>query len=161
MTRADTASEALAVSLGEKAGVDLAYVTAFGKKRGGHSTKELAGVIFQNPVTEGNRRRVFKRERAGEAVSGQGLCGKPPGICAINVTSLEGVQPKELDASEIEVRIGATWISTKYIEDFMRETFETPEYLFDRKAIGVQYSNVTGQLEREGKNADREMPLST
>lgn len=70
---------------------------------------------------------------------------------AINVTSLEGVQPKELDASEIEVRIGATWISTKYIEDFMRETFETPEYLFDRKAMGVQYSNVTGQWNVKGK----------
>lgn len=74
---------------------------------------------------------------------------------AINVTALEGVQPKELDASEIEVRIGATWIDPKYIEDFMRETFETPEYLFDRNLVGVQYSDVTGQWNVKGKNVDR------
>ena len=74
---------------------------------------------------------------------------------AINVTALEGVQPKELDASEIEVRIGATWIDPKYIEDFMRETFETPDYLFDRNLVGVQYSDVTGQWNVKGKNADR------
>ena len=67
---------------------------------------------------------------------------------------MESVQPKELDASEIEVRIGATWIDTKYIEDFMRDTFETPEYLFDRNVMGVQYSDVTGQWNVKGKNAD-------
>jgi N12 class adenine-specific DNA methylase len=156
VTSVDTASEALAVSLGEKAGVDLAYMSQLSGKSEEEITKELAGVIFQNPVTE-------KWETADEYLSGnvreklsvaRTFAENHPEY-AINVASLEGVQTKELDASEIEVRIGATWISTKYIEDFMRETFETPEYLFDRKAIGVQYSNVTGQWNVKGKNADR------
>lgn len=156
VTSVDTASEALAVSLSEKAGVDLAYMSQLAGKSGEEITKELAGVIFQNPVTE-------EWETADEYLSGnvreklsvaRTFAENHPEY-AINVTSLEGVQPKELDASEIEVRIGATWISTKYIEDFMRETFETPEYLFDRKAMGVQYSNVTGQWNVKGKNADR------
>ena len=156
VTSVDTASEALAVSLSEKAGVDLAYMSQLAGKSEEEITKELAGVIFQNPVTE-------EWETADEYLSGnvreklsvaRTFAENHPEY-AINVTSLEGVQPKELDASEIEVRIGATWISTKYIEDFMRETFETPEYLFDRKAMGVQYSNVTGQWNVKGKNADR------
>ena len=119
-------------------------------------TKELAGVIFQNPVTE-------EWETADEYLSGnvreklsvaRTFAENHPEY-AINVSSLESVQPKELDASEIEVRVGATWISPKYIEDFMRETFETPEYLFDRNTMGVLYSNVTGQWNVKGKNADR------
>ena len=156
VTSVDTASEALAVSLSEKAGVDLSYMSQLAGKSVEEITKELAGVIFQNPVTE-------EWETADEYLSGnvreklsvaRTFAENHPEY-AINVSSLESVQPKELDASEIEVRIGATWISTKYIEDFMRETFETPEYLFDRKAMGVQYSNVTGQWNVKGKNADR------
>ena len=73
---------------------------------------------------------------------------------AVNVQALTQVQPKELDASEIEVRIGATWIEPKYIEDFMGETFETPQHLLDRNVVGVQYSDVTGQWNIKGKNAD-------
>ena len=72
----------------------------------------------------------------------------------MNVSALERVQPKELDASEIEVRIGATWIDPKYIEDFMRETFQTPDYLFNRDVVGVQFSGITGQWNVKGKNAD-------
>lgn len=156
VTSVDTASEALAVSLSEKAGVDLAYMSELTGKSREEITKELAGVIFQNPVTE-------EWETADEYLSGnvreklsvaRTFAENHPEY-VINVSSLEGVQPKELDASEIEVRIGATWISTKYIEDFMRETFETPEYLFDRNTMGVQYSNVTGQWNVKGKNADR------
>ena len=152
----DTASEALAVSLSEKAGVDLAYMSQLADKSGEEITKELAGVIFQNPVTE-------KWETADEYLSGNvreklavaKVFAENRPEYAINVTSLEGVQPKELDASEIEVRIGATWIDTKYIEDFMHETFETPGYLIERGTMGVQYSDVTGQWNVKGKNADR------
>ncbi len=156
VTSVDTASEALAVSLSEKAGVDLAYMSELADKSVEEITKELAGVIFQNPVTE-------EWETADEYLSGnvreklsvaRTFAENHPEY-AINVSSLESVQPKELDASEIEVRIGATWISPKYIEDFMRETFETPEYLFDRNTMGVLYSNVTGQWNVKGKNADR------
>ena len=156
VTSVDTASEALAVSLSEKAGVDLAYMSQLAGKSEEEITKELAGVIFQNPVTE-------EWETADEYLSGnvreklsvaRTFAENRPEY-AINVTSLEGVQPKELDASEIEVRIGATWIATKYIEDFMHETFETPGYLIERGTMGVQYSDVTGQWNVKGKNADR------
>lgn len=156
VTSVDTASEALAVSLSEKAGVDLAYMSELADKSVEEITKELAGVIFQNPVTE-------EWETADEYLSGnvreklsvaRTFAENHPEY-AINVSSLESVQPKELDASEIEVRIGATWISTKYIEDFMRETFETPGYLLERKTMGIQYSGVTGQWNVKGKNADR------
>jgi N12 class adenine-specific DNA methylase/adenine-specific DNA methylase/CheY-like chemotaxis protein len=155
VTSVDTASEALAVSLGEKARVDLAYMSELTGKSEEDVAKELAGIIFQNPVTE-------KWETAVEYLSGNvreklattRIFAENRPEFAINVTALEGVQPKELDASEIEVRIGATWIEPKYIEDFMRETFETPDYLFDRNLVGVQYSDVTGQWNLKGKNAD-------
>jgi N12 class adenine-specific DNA methylase/adenine-specific DNA methylase/CheY-like chemotaxis protein len=156
VTSVDTASEALAVSLGERARVDLAYMSELTGKSEEEVAKELARVIFQNPVTE-------KWETADEYLSGNvreklataRVFAENRPEFAINVTALEGVQPKELDASEIEVRIGATWIEPKYIEDFMRETFETPDYLFDRNLVGVQYSDVTGQWNVKGKNADR------
>ncbi len=156
VTSVDTASEALAVSLGEKARVDLAYMSELSGKSEEEVTKELAGVIFQNPVTE-------KWETADEYLSGNvreklataKVFAQNRPEYAINVSALERVQPKELDASEIEVRIGATWIDTKYIEDFMRETFQTPDYLFDRNIVGIQYSDVTGQWNVKGKNADR------
>ena len=64
------------------------------------------------------------------------------------------MQPTELDASEIEVRIGATWVEPKYIEDFMRDVFETPQHLFNRNTMGIQYSDVTGQWNVKGKSAD-------
>ena len=155
VTSVDTASEALAVSLGERARVDLAYMSELTGKSEEDVAKELAGIIFQNPVTE-------KWETADEYLSGNvreklataRVFAENRPEFAINVTALEGVQPKELDASEIEVRIGATWIEPKYIEDFMRETFETPDYLFDRNLVGVQYSDVTGQWNLKGKNAD-------
>ena len=68
--------------------------------------------------------------------------------------ALTQVQPRELDASEIEIRIGATWIDPKYINDFMRDIFQTPEHLFRRDTIGVQFSGVTGEWNVKGKNAD-------
>ena len=155
VTSVDTASEALAVSLGERARVDLTYMSELTGKSEEEVAKELARVIFQNPVTE-------KWETADEYLSGNvreklataRVFAENRPEFAINVTALEGVQPKELDASEIEVRIGATWIEPKYIEDFMRETFETPDYLFDRNFVWVQYSDVTGQWNVKGKNAD-------
>ncbi|MGN0372091.1 MAG: DUF3849 domain-containing protein [Enterocloster sp.] len=156
VTSVDTASEALAVSLGEKAKIDLVYMSELTGKSGEELTRELAGIIFQNPVTE-------QWETADEYLSGnvreklataKAFAENRPEY-GINVASLEKVQPKELDASEIEVRIGATWIEPKYIEDFMRDIFETPDYLFDRDIVGVRYSEVTGQWNVKGKNADR------
>ena len=155
VTSVDTASEALAVSLSEKGGIDLFYMSQLADKSAEEIIKELAGVIFRNPVTE-------RWETADEYLSGnvrekleaaRAFAENRPEY-AINVTALERVQPKELDASEIEVRIGATWIEPKYIEDFMRDVFETPTHLFDRGIMGVRYSEVTSQWNVKGKNAD-------
>ncbi len=155
VTSVDTASEALAVSLGEKAKVDLAYMEELTGKDKDTLTEELRGVIFQNPLTDA-------WETADEYLSGNvreklevaATYAENHTEYAVNVQALQQVQPKELDASEIEVRIGATWIATKYIEDFMRDTFETPEHLFRRDVMGVQFSNVTGEWNVKGKSAD-------
>ncbi len=167
VTSVDTATEALAVSLAEKAKVDLDYMAdllmgdqdymdgeAYGKMLG-KITEELAGVIFKNPVTD-------RWETADEYLSGNvrdkletaKVYAENHPEFAVNVQALTQVQPKELDASEIEVRIGATWVKPEYLEDFMRDTFETPQHLFDKNIVGIQFSDVTGQWNVKGKNAD-------
>lgn len=155
VTSVDTASEALAVSLSEKAKVDVPYMAELTGKSAEEITKELAGIIFLNPVTE-------RWENADEYLSGNvreklqiaKTFAENHVKYAVNVDSLEKVQLKDLDASEIEVRIGATWIDTKYIDDFMRDTFQTPNYLFQGNIVGTHYSNVTGQWNVKGKNSD-------
>ena len=155
VTSVDTASEALAVSLSEKARVDLDYMAELTGKDVDTVKEELTGIIFQNPLMD-------KWETADEYLSGNvrdkletaKVYAESHPEYAVNVQALTQVQPKELDASEIEVRIGATWVAPKYIEDFMRETFETPQHLLDRNVVGVQYSDVTGQWNIKGKNAD-------
>ena len=155
VTSVDTASEALAVSLSEKARVDLDYMAELTGKDVDTVKEELTGIIFQNPLMD-------KWETADEYLSGNvrdkletaKVYAESHPEYAVNVQALTQIQPKELDASEIEVRIGATWIAPKYIEDFMRETFETPQHLLDRNGVGVQYSDVTGQWNIKGKNAD-------
>ncbi len=155
ITNVDTASEALAVSMSEKAKVDLDYMAELTGKDVKGITEELKGVIFQNPVTD-------RWETADEYLSGNvrekletaRVYTKNHPEYAVNVHSLTQVQPKELDASEIEVRIGATWIEPHYIVDYMRDTFETPQDLFDRDVMAVLFSDVTGEWRIKGKNAD-------
>ena len=155
VTSVDTASEALAVSLAEKARVDLEYMAQLTGKPKEEIAEELSGVIFKNPLTD-------RFEPADEYLSGnireklsiaRNYAADNPEY-AVNVAHLEQVMPKDLDASEIEVRIGATWIEPADIEDFMRETFQTPGYLFNRNVVGIQYSDVTGLWNVKGKNAD-------
>lgn len=151
----DTASEALAVSLGEKAKVDLPYMEKLTGKDIDILIEDLSGVIYKNPLTD-------EWETADEYLSGNireklkiaSTYAENHPEYAINVQALKAVQPKELDASEIEVRIGATWIDVQYIEDFMSDTFETPAHLLNRDIIGVQFSNITGEWKIQGKNAD-------
>ena len=155
VTSVDTATEALAVSLSEKAKVDLDYMAELSGKDADTIKEELTGVIFQNPITD-------KWETADEYLSGnvrdkletaKTYAENHPEY-AVNVQALTQVQPKELDASEIEVRIGATWVKPEYLEDFMRDTFESPQHLFDKNVMGIQFSDVTGQWNVKGKNAD-------
>lgn len=116
---------------------------------------ELQGVIFQNPISD-------KWETADEYLSGnvreklhtaKAFAESHP-VYSVNVSALERVQPKVLEASEIEVRLGATWIEPTYINDFMRDVFKTPNYMLHRDVMGIQYSGVTGQWNIKGKNSD-------
>lgn len=154
VTSVDTASEALAVSIGERAGVELSYMAQLSGKTEAELTEELAGVIFKNPISE-------KWEPSDEYLSGnvreklqiaKQFAENHPEY-QVNVQYLEQVQPKDLDASEIEARLGATWISEDYITRFMAETFHTPRYYVGSK-VKVQYAEVTGQWNVMGKNVD-------
>ena len=154
VTSVDTASEALAVSIGERAGVDLSYMAQLSGKTEEELTEELAGVIFKNPIGE-------KWEPSDEYLSGNvreklqiaKQFAEDHSEYQVNVQHLEQVQPKDLDASEIEARLGATWISEDYITRFMAETFHTPRYYVGSK-VKVQYAEVTGQWNVMGKNVD-------
>jgi N12 class adenine-specific DNA methylase len=162
ITSVDTASEALTVSLGEKACVDLDYMASLlgGPENKDSILKDLQGVIFKDPdagggpyegwVTaddylSGNVRKKFSTAR--EAAQ------KNPAF-SINVAALEKVQPKDLDASEIDVRLGATWVDPAYIDQFMYETFDTPAYLQDSQGIKTRFSPVSGVWNISGKGQD-------
>ena len=157
VTTVDTASEALAVSISEKACVDMAYMEQLTGKTGEELADELRGVIFRVPgqtepdgtphyVTadeylSGNvRRKLRQAQRAAE---------QDPAF-AVNVEALTAAQPKDLDASEIEVRLGATWIDKEYVQQFMYETFDTPFYL--QRSIEVHYTPFTAEWQISGKN---------
>ena len=150
----DTASEALAVSIGEKAGVDVPFMAQLAGKSENEITEELRGVIFKNPLTD-------RWETSDEYLSGnvreklriaKGFAENHPEY-EVNVQCLERVQPKDLEASEIEVRLGATWVKPEYITQFMGETFHTPRYLLGSR-IDVKYAKVNGQWNISGKNND-------
>ena len=163
VTSVDTASEALAVSIGEKAKVDIPYMMELTEKTEEEVTEELTGVIFKNPLTD-------KWEPSDEYLSGnvreklniaKQFAENHPEYM-VNVQALERVQPKDLDASEIEARLGLTWISPDYITEFMAETFHTPRQHINYERIKVQYAEVTGQWNVKGKNVDSSNnPLST
>ena len=154
----DTASEALAVSISEKACVDMDYMSQLTGKTKEELAGELQGVIFRVPgqlekdgtphyVTadeylSGNvRRKLRQAQRAAQ---------QDP-VYAVNVEALTAAQPKDLDASEIEVRLGATWIDKEYIQQFMYETFNTPFYL--QRSIEVNYSPFTAEWQIKGKSS--------
>ena len=154
----DTASEALAVSIAERACVDMAYMAELTGKNGDELAAELQGVIFRVPgqveqdgtphyVTadeylSGNvRRKLRQAQRAAQ---------QDPSF-AVNVEALTAAQPKDLDASEIEVRLGATWIDKEYIQQFMYETFDTPFYL--QRNIEVNYTPFTAEWQITGKSS--------
>ena len=154
----DTASEALAVSIAERACVDMAYMSELTNKTSDELAAELQGVIFRVPgqvekdgtphyVTadeylSGNvRRKLRQAQRAAQ---------QDPSFAA-NVEALTAAQPKDLDASEIEVRLGATWIDKEYIQQFMYETFDTPFYM--QRNIQVNYTPFTAEWQITGKSS--------
>ena len=157
VTSVDTASEALAVSISEKACVDMEYMEQLTGKPREELAEELKGVIFRlpEPVPEGEQPRYVT---ADEYLSGNvrkklrqaQLAAQQDPSFAINVEALAAAQPKDLDASEIEVRLGATWIDKKYIQQFMYETFDTPFYM-RHGSIQVNYSSYTAEWQITGK----------
>ena len=152
--RVDTASEALALSLAERAKIDLPFMTELTGKPETEIIEELTGVIFQNPLTE-------KWETSDEYLSGNVRVklevakqfAENQDRYQVNVQALEKVQPKELEASEIEIRLGATWVDADYITEFMGELFQTPDYYLGSR-IEVKYAPVNGQWNISGKSLD-------
>ena len=152
VTHVDTPAEALAVSIGEKGKVDLPYMAELlgTPEDFGRITGELRGVIFQDPSDQnwktadeylsGNVRNKLQIAR---------LAAANDPVFVVNVEALTKAQPKELEASEIDVRLGATWISPDIIQKFMNETFQIPFYL--RYAIQVKFSPATAEWRIEGK----------
>ena len=154
VTSVETATEALALSLNERAKVDLPYMAQLTGKTEEKITEELVGVIFKNPLTD-------QWESGDEYLSGnvrdklntaRTFAENHPEFTS-NVRALEAVQPRDLEASEIEVRIGATWVEPSDYQDFMQETLHTPWYLL-QKEIQVKFSEVNGEWRITGKNAD-------
>ena len=148
ITSVDTASEALTISIAEKAEVDMEYMSSLTGKTAEELASELRGVIFHDP-TLGNAEDGMGWVTADEYLSGnvrqklrqaEAAAAENPAY-QVNVEALRAAQPKDLDASEIEVRLGATWIDRSYIKQFMFETFDTPRYL--RYSMDVQYSPYT------------------
>ena len=160
ITHCDTASEALAISLGEKACIDILYMQKLTGKSENDLYNELQGIIFLNPKYErglSNTKYLTNdeylsgnvREKLNEAKE----LSQSDERYNINIKYLEKVQPKDLTAGEISVRLGATWIPKEIIEDFIFELLDTPRYM--RWNIKVHYSEYTGEWNIEGKNNDR------
>ena len=160
VTSVDTPSEALAVSIGEHGKVDLPYMAELLGTPGeyGRITTELSGVIFKDPAADPTDPEAGW-QMADEYLSGDvraklrmaQFAAETNPEFAVNVTALEKAQPKDLEASEIDVRLGATWLSPDIIQKFMTETFQIPYYL--RHAVKVRYSPYTAEWRVEGKTA--------
>ena len=160
VTSVDTPSEALAVSIGEHGKVDLPYMAELLGTPGeyGRITTELSSVIFKDPAADPTDPEAGW-QMADEYLSGDvraklrmaQFAAETNPEFAVNVTALEKAQPRELEASEIDVRLGATWLSPDIIQKFMTETFQIPYYL--RHAVKVRYSPYTAEWRVEGKTA--------
>ena len=160
VTSVDTPSEALAVSIGEHGKVDLPYMAELLGTPGeyGHITTELSGVIFKDPSADPTDPEAGW-QTADEYLSGDvraklrmaQFAAETNPEFAVNVDALTKAQPRELEASEIDVRLGATWLNPDIIQKFMTETFQIPYYL--RHAVKVRYSPYTAEWRVEGKTA--------
>lgn len=161
ITQVDTASEALAVSIGEKACIDMEYMQSLTGKEENELFNDLKGVIFLNPLYEGNNENLSKYFTADEYLSGNvreklAIAQKSAKVDSrfnINVEALEKVQPEDLTASEISVRLGSTWLPVDIVQQFIYEFLNTPGYA--KSSIIVHYSKYTGEWSIDGKSYDR------
>lgn len=162
VTSVDTASEALALSIGEKATVDMEYMSELTGKSEQEIFKELKGVIFLNPMHGYGTLTEAKYLTADEYLSGnvrkklrtaRKTAELYPDDFQVNVEALEKVQPKDLTASEISVRLGATWLPSEIVQQFVFELLQTPRYT--QWNMKVNFSKYTGKWNISGKSADR------
>ena len=162
ITSVDTSSEALAVSMGEKAFVDMEYMQELTGKTEQEIFEDLKGVIFLNPLYEYGNHPEGKYLMADEYLSGnvrekltiaKRSAEVYPEDYTVNVEALEKVQPKDLTASEISVRLGATWLPTDIVEKFMFELLDTPRYM--QWNMKVHFSPYTSEWNIENKSYDR------
>jgi N12 class adenine-specific DNA methylase len=157
ITSVDTSSEALAVSIAQKARVDMDYMAGLTGFTHEKIIADLHGVIFQNPQ-KWNGETHTGWETADEYLSGNvreklqtaKIYSDDHPQFITNVEALEQAQPKDLDASEIAVRLGATWVDKEYIQEFMYELLQTPSYY--RRDIKVNYSEISGEWNISGKS---------
>ncbi len=157
VTSVDTPSEALAISIGERGKVDLTYMSELLGTPGeyGRILSELQGVVFKDPMANDSIGAGW--QTADEYLSGDvrsklriaQMAVNRDSSFGVNVQALKQAQPKDLDASEIDVRLGATWIEPDFIQEFMEETFEPPYYL--RRTIEVKFSEFTAEWRINGK----------
>ena len=162
VTHVDTSVEALSVSMGEKAAVDLEYMEGLTGKSQEKIISDLKGIIFKVPESgtwqtseeylSGNiRKKLISAEKALQGDVSY----------SDNVEYLKKAMPKPLTASEIEVRLGATWINAEYIEQFMKDVLHTPQRLFSREWVAVKFAPINCEWNIKGKNADSFNPLVT
>ena len=161
VTSVDTPSEALALSIGEKAKVDVPFMAELCGKTEQEVTEELAGVIFRNPVTQAwvTADEYLSGNVREKLATAETFAANHPEY-QVNVEYLKRVQPKDLNASEIEVRLGANWIKAEYITDFMEQVFKTPSYYIG-SSIKATYSEISGAWNISGKSLDRSNPRVT
>ena len=161
VTSVDTPSEALALSIGEKAKVDVPFMAELCGKTEQEVTEELAGVIFRNPVTQAwvTADEYLSGNVREKLATAETFAANHPEY-QVNVEYLKRVQPKDLNASEIEVRLGANWIKAEYITDFMEQVFKTPSYYIG-SSIKTTYSEISGAWNISGKSLDRSNPRVT
>ena len=162
VTSVDTPSEALAVSIGEHGKVDLPYMADLLGTPGNYEriTTELSGVIFKDPAADADDPEA-DWQTADEYLSGNvrdklrmaQLAAESRPEFAVNVTALEKAQPKDLEASEIDVRLGATWLAPSIVQQFMMETFQPPYRIRYNNAITVRYSPYTSEWRISNKSA--------
>ena len=161
VTEVDTPSEALAVSMGERAKIDIEYMSNLCHKSEKEIYDELQGVIFLNPEYNVDNPTAQKYFMADEYLSGNvraklrfaKAVAKTQPEYQINVESLQKVQPKDLTASEIDVRLGATWLPVDVVENFMYELLETPYYC--KLNIKVNFSPFSSEWNITNKSGDR------
>ena len=161
VTQVDTASEALAVSIGEKAIIDMEYMKRLTGKEEDEIFNDLKGVIFLNPLYNGNDDNQVKYFMADEYLSGNvreklaiaKKFAEADSSFNINIEALGKVQPEDLTASEISVRLGSTWLPIDVVQQFVHEFLNTPAYV--KSSIVVHYSQHTGEWSIDGKSYDR------